>query len=152
MRMRVILAYRLAPHGEPPHVVLECQSDFLAVGGVKDPTVGCVAFGAYFELDVIPSFQKHCQRHDGVCCLCRDNVLALNADKIALLILGDDGKDGVYELGFARISCNASKFDAGPFPARLGGCLACLRYPGQRLECSARTLDQEQLAERCAWI
>ena len=118
MRMRVILAYRLAPHGEPPHVVLECQSDFLAVGGVEDPTVGCVAFGAYFELDVIPSFQKHCQRHDGVCCLCRDNVLALNADKIALLILGDDGKDGVYELGFARISCNASEFDAGPCSQR----------------------------------
>ena len=118
MRMRVILAYRLAPHGETPHVVLERQSDLFAVGGVEGSTVGCVTFGAYFELDVVTGFQKHCQRHDGVCCLSCDNILALNADKIALLILGDDGKDGIDELGFARISCNASKFDAGPCSQR----------------------------------
>ena len=107
-----ILTYWFAPHGQTPHVVLERQSDLLAVGRVEDATVGCVPFGAYFKLDVVPGFQKHCQRHDSVCCLRGDNVLALDADKVPLLVFGHDGKDGVHKLGFTRISCDPCELDA----------------------------------------
>ena len=66
---------------------------------MQDTAVLGVFGGANAKSEVVPRLHEHCQRHDAVCRLFCDDILALDANEIALSIRRDDREDYVSDLG-----------------------------------------------------